>query len=275
MSGIAIAIDPVALQFGHFMLRWYSIFFSLAVVAGVALGVREAARKGIPRALAQDLAVWSVAGGMVGARLFHVIDRWDAYAADPLSALAVWNGGLAVYGGLIGGVVTALAFALWRSLAVWRLADAAAPAMILGQGLGRLACIPNGDAVGAPAAVPWAFTYTHPDSMVPAELRGVPLHPYAVYELVFDLGLFALLWRIRRHDLFERQPGLLFLLYAIAYSAGRFALSYFRVERIWFAGLQEAQVLSLFGLIAAVVAMAALLALRAGRAARVAAAARG
>lgn len=268
MSGIVIEIDPVALQLGHFAIRWFSIFFTLAIVAGVAVGVREAARKGIPPGLAQDLAVWSVFGGILGARLFHVVDRWDAYAADPITALAVWNGGLAVYGGLIGGVVTAVAVALWRWLPVWRLGDAAAPGMILGQGLGRLACIPNGDAAGAPAAVPWAFTYTHPDAMVPSELRGVPLHPYAVYELVFDLGLFAVLWRIRRRELFERQPGLLFLLYAIAYSAGRFGLSYFRVERVWFAGLQEAQVLSLAGLIAAVVALTVLLAMRAGRARR-------
>ncbi|MGH2379133.1 MAG: prolipoprotein diacylglyceryl transferase [Candidatus Limnocylindria bacterium] len=259
MSGIVIGIDPVALQIGHFMLRWYSIFFGLAILAGVWVGVREAARRGLNVDQVQSLAMWSVGGGLIGARLFHVIDRWELYAADPLRAFALWEGGLAVYGGLIGGVLTGLAFALRKRLPVWHVADAAAPGMILGQGIGRLACIPNGDAIGAPAAVPWAFIYTNPASMVPEQLRGVPLHPYAVYELIFDLGLFALLWRLRSHPLFAR-PGTLFLFYVAAYSLGRFALSYYRVERVWFAGLQEAQVLSLAGLAAALIAATVLFA---------------
>lgn len=258
-SGIVIDIDPVIVHLGPFMLRWFSLFFGLAVLAGVIVGIREAGRLGIPRQAAERVALWSVVGGIVAARLFHVIDRWPEYAADPMRIPMVWNGGLAVYGGLIGGVATALAVALWTRIPAWRLADAAAPAMVLGQGLGRLACIPNGDAPGAPAALPWSFTYTHPDAMVPPELRGVPLHPYAVYELLFDLALFALLWRARKHPALERRPGLLFVLYAAVYSAGRFALTFYRIEREWAFGLQQAQVLSLAGLALALLLGAVLL----------------
>lgn len=248
MNGIVINVDPMIGQLGPFMLRWYSLFFGLAIVAGVWLGLREVARRGLDVERAQSLAIWSVVGGMVGARLFHVIDRWDLYAADPLRVLNVWEGGLAVYGGLIGGVLAGAVYARRAGLPGWKLADAAAPGMIFGQAVGRLACIPNGDAYGAPASLPWAFIYTNPLSMIPRDLLGVPTHPYAVYELLFDLALLGLLWRLRR---VFKTDGLLFLTYVGLYAAGRFLLTYYRVEQVWFWGLQEAQVIALLALVAA------------------------
>ncbi len=242
MNGIVIDIDPMIVHLGPLMISWYSLFFVLAIVAGVWLAQREARRKGLDMERVQSLAVWAVIGGLVGARLFHVADRWELYAYHPLRILNIWEGGLAVYGGLIGGVVTGLAYALRHGPSVWRLADAAAPGMILGQAIGRLACIPNGDALGAPTSVPWAFVYTNPMSMAPRELLGVPLHPYPVYELLFNLAVLALLWRLRS---VLKTDGLLFLTYAGVYAAGRFGLTYFRVEKEWFWGLQEAQVISL------------------------------
>lgn len=136
--------------------------------------------------------------------------------------------------------------------------DAAAPAMILGLGLGRLACIPNGDAYGAPADVPWTFIYTNPAAMVPPELRGVPLHPYAVYELILDLALFGALWWARRRSSFAATPGLLFAAYLGLYSLARFLLTYARIEKTWFIGLREAQVFLLLGLAAAVLLLIAI-----------------
>ena len=156
---------------------------------------------------------------------------------------------MAVYGGMVGGVLAGVVYALRHKLAVWKLADAAAPGMILGQAVGRLACIPNGDAYGAPTHVPWAFIYTNPESMVPRELLGVPLHPYPVYELLFDLMVLGLLWRLR--GVFKID-GLLFLTYVGVYAVGRFLLTYFRIEQIWFWGLQEAQVVALLALAGAV-----------------------
>jgi phosphatidylglycerol---prolipoprotein diacylglyceryl transferase len=179
---------------------------------------------------------------MVGARAFHVVDRWDLYADDPVRVLDLSRGGLAVYGGLIGGALTALFYGLWKGLPVWRLGDAAAPAMLLGQAVGRLACIPNGDALGSKTDLPWAFIYTNPRSMVPPDLLGVATHPYAAYEILLNLTLLALLWRLR--SVFK-VDGLLFLTYVLAYSGGRFFLSYLRVEKTWLWGLQEAQVVAL------------------------------
>lgn len=156
---------------GALRLRWYSLLFT---AAGVWLGVREATRKGSNLEQAQTLAIWAMVGGLVGARLLHVIDRWDLYAANPISALNVTQGGLAVEGGLVVGILVALVYAGRTGLPVRRLAHAAAPGMILGQALGRFACIPNGDAYRAPAHVPWAFIYANPHAFLPSALLGVP-----------------------------------------------------------------------------------------------------
>lgn len=242
MNGITINVDPMIGHFGPFMLTWFGLFVALAVSAGWWLGVREARRKGLDVEKVQSLIFWSLLGGLAGARLFHVVDRWDLYAGDPLRILYIWEGGLAIYGGLIGGVLTGLLYAWWVGLPAWRMADAAAPGLILGQALGRFACIPNGDAYGAPTDVPWAFVYTNPATMVPDDLLGMPLHPYPVYEMIFDLALLGLLWRLRS---VYKMDGLLFLTYAGLYAAGRFLLTFFRMEQVWFLGLQEAQIVAL------------------------------
>ena len=249
MNGIEIGVNPMIGHFGPFMPTWYGLLVALAVAAGWWLGVREARRRGLDTEKMQSMILWGLLGGVIGARLFHVVDRWDLYAGEPVRALYVWEGGLAVYGGLIGGVLAGLVYARLAGLPFWKTADAAAPGLILGQGLGRLACIPNGDAVGAPADVPWAFVYTNPASMVPPGLLGEPLHPYPVYELLFDLTLLGLLWKLRN---VYKTDGLLFLTYAGVYAAGRFSLTFFRMEQIWFFGLQEAQVVSLAVLVVVV-----------------------
>lgn len=242
MNGITIDIDPMIAHVGPFMPTWYGLFLALAIFAGGWLGLREARRKGLDPEKVQSLILLSVLGGLVGARLFHVVDRWDLYAAEPLRALYVWEGGLAIYGGLIGGVLTGFTYAWLSGLPVWKMADAAAPGLILGQALGRLACIPNGDAYGAPTDAPWAFIYTNPAAMVPDRLLGVPLHPYPAYELLFDLAVLGLLWRLRG---VYKADGMLFLTYAGVYAVGRFLLTFFRMEQVWFLGLQEAQVVAL------------------------------
>ncbi|MDQ3384252.1 MAG: prolipoprotein diacylglyceryl transferase, partial [Actinomycetota bacterium] len=211
---------------------------------------------GISQSRFEGIAGWGLAGGLVGARLFHVVDQPAAYLDDPWRIFAVWEGGLAVYGGLVGGALAGAAYARFRGVPLGRAADGAAMGMLLGQAVGRLACIPNGDAYGAPTDLPWAFTYVNPATMVPPELLGIPLHPYPTYELLFDLALLAGLLLVRTRPLFATRPGLLFVTYAIGYSTGRFALSYFRMEKEWLWGLQEAQLASLLGIGAGLVLLA-------------------
>lgn len=239
---MTIDVDPVIVHLGPLVLGWYGLFVALAVAVGLWLALREARRKGLPMAQLESLATWVFIGGVIGARALHVIDRWDLYAPHPLGIFAIWNGGLAIMGAVLGGTLTGLAVAWRRGLPVRPIADAAAPGAILGQAIGRFACLFTGDAVGR-ATSGFGVTYLNAGAMVPQ--LGVAYEPVFLYEMVWDLGVFALLWWLRPR---LRIDGQLFALYLASYAIGKFALSFLRTETVWFAGLQEAQLLSIVAL---------------------------
>lgn len=250
MSGIVIDINPVAFSIGPVPLTWHGIFSALAIVVGFALTLPEARRRGLDEDQVYTLGLWAVFAALIGARLFHVVDHWDFYAANPIAILAFTNGGLSIYGGLLGGFVVGGIYA-WRTrLPIRSTFDSAAPALILAQAVGRIGCLINGDVHGAPADLPWAITYVHPDALAPR--LGVPGHPYPLYEIILNLVVFGILWRLRTR---LTAPGMLFLIYAIFYALIRLFLSFVREEAVVLWGLQQAQVIGLGGLLLAVPAL--------------------
>jgi phosphatidylglycerol---prolipoprotein diacylglyceryl transferase len=238
---ITISIDPILLSIGHFMIRWYSLIVLAAILVGIWIAGREAERKGLGKETIYDLATWLVPAGIVGARLFHVIDHWEhVYSANPIQALYIWQGGLAIWGGVIGGFVALVVLAWQRGWRLPLLLDTLAPAVVLGQGIGRLACVITGDAVGKPTTGPFGLAYTNPDAMVPA--LGVYYTPTPVYELLMNVGIFALLWQLRKQKLPE---GALFLIYLLLYASGRFLVTFWSAYRTIAFGLNQAQLISL------------------------------
>ncbi|MEW6569118.1 MAG: prolipoprotein diacylglyceryl transferase [Chloroflexota bacterium] len=238
---ITINIDPVIVHFGHFALRWYGVIVTASIALGVHIASREAMRKGLRPADFQEAVLWVLGAGLVGARLFHVIDHWPhEYASDPLRSLYIWEGGLAIWGGVVGGLLALAAFAWQRKLSLGRLADAGAPGLVLAQAVGRLACVITGDAMGPPTDGPIGFAYVNPGAMVPQ--RGVFYTPMPVYKLVVNLVIFALLWRLRR----RRWPdGGLFPVYLILYSLERFFLAFVSSYQIMAFGLTQSQLVAL------------------------------
>ncbi len=247
---MTINIDPVIFQLGGLEIRWYSLAVLTAVIAAVLIGAREAQKKGIAREEVYSLALWVVLGGVVGARLFHVMENLDYYFDNPSEILHFE--GLAIWGALVGGSVAAVVYARVRHLSLPRLFDAAVPALLVAQIIGRLGCIVNGDAYGDVTGLPWGFTYTNPDSMIPARYFGVPTHPYPVYEMLWNATALLILLRLRRY---LKVDGTLFLSYLLFYAVGRFALTLVREEKVWFWGLQEAQVIALVVFAASIAAL--------------------
>jgi len=242
---ITISIDPVIFSIGHIMIRWYSLIVTFAIVAGVSIAWREAKRKGLAEKHFTDALIWVIAAGLIGARLFHVIDHWShEYATNPIRALYIWEGGLAIWGAVIGGGIAVAVFAWRRKLPLGRLLDIAAPGLVLGQALGRAACVITGDAMGRPTTGPFGFAYTNPGAMVPQ--LGVYYTPTPMYEIIMNLGIFAVVWQLRGRKL---PDGALFLIYLSLYSLGRFIITFWSSYEIVAFGLNQAQIVSLAALI--------------------------
>ena len=246
-----VSINPIILSIGHFALRWYSLILLTAIVVGIWLTAREAERKGFKKEDIYDVAIWIIIGGLIGARLFHVLDHWsDKFAANPIRALYIWEGGLAIWGALLGGLITGAWIAWRRGWYFPKLLDAAAPGLVLAQAIGRIACVITGDAMGKPTNGPFGFAYTSPNAVVPH--LGVYYTPMPVYELVVNLGIFAVLWQLRKRNWTD---GKLFLVYLTLYSLERFFLAFTSSYRIIALGLTQSQIIALLGLIASLVFM--------------------
>lgn len=139
-----------------------------AVVVGTWLTAHEAERRGFRQDDVYDGALWILAGGIIGARLFHVLDHWpDEFAANPVRALYIWEGGLAIWGAVIGGLIAAALVSRRRGWNFGKLLDAVAPGLVLAQAIGRIACVITGDAMGKPTTGPFGFAYTSPNALVP------------------------------------------------------------------------------------------------------------
>lgn len=256
MNGIVINIDPVIFHVGDFAVGWYSIAIIMAVIAAIMVVIREGRRKGISMDDVYSLTIWAIVAGLIGARLFHVMENLDYYSVEPWAIFAVQQGGLAIWGAVAGGALAVVIRARMKKLPLASLVDGAVPALLVGQIIGRLGCIVNGDAYGGSTSMPWGFIYTHPDARIPEQLWGIPTHPYPAYEMLWNIAVLIFLFRIRRH---LKTEGLLFFVYVSLYALGRFALSFVRQEKVWFWGLQEAQVIALLAAAVSAAAVAYLL----------------
>lgn len=249
---ITISIDPIIFTIGHFMLRWYSLILLTAVAIGLWLTGREAERKGFNKAEIYDAAIWIMLAGLLGARLFHVIDHWPhEYATDPIRALYIWQGGLAIWGAIIGGLIAVVIVARSRRWKLPRLLDAFVPGVVLAQAVGRVACIITGDAMGPPTNGPFGIAYTNPNAMVPQ--LGVYYTPMPVYEIIANLAIFALVWFLRKQKWVD---GSLFLIYLTLYSLERFLLGYTSAYPMVAFGLNQSQLIALTSLSAVLVIFA-------------------
>lgn len=259
---MVMALDPELVRLGPLTLAWHGIFVALGLVAGWQLAARLAPLVGL-----DPDVVWAgswpiLGGGLVGARLLFVLEHFPAYADAPLRVLAVYEGGISVFGAVLGGVAGAALYAWRASVSLAPLLDAAAPGFLLGQAIGRIGDLINGEHRGLPTDVPWAVTYVHPNT--PAD-PGVPVHPAVGYELLWDVGAAgATVWLLRR----GAPAGAAYWLGLGLYGLGRFWVGFLRLDARYAMGLGLAQWIGLLVVPVAAVALAWLLTHRAGPADR-------
>jgi len=238
---IDININPTMFDAGPFTLTWHGFFTAVGIIAGVWLAVYLCKRDGIPTEIAQEIALVGVPCAIVGARLFFVFEHWGDFSDDiPRVITGITEGGITLYGGLLGGVLGGLVYALFRKWPIAITLDSAAAGMILGQAVGRIGDLINGEHHADATDLPWAFRYTNPNTL--GEL-GKAVHPTAGgYELVGDLIILALLVFVFRRVL--KRPGWVFCVYMALYGAMRFALSYTRTDEQTIADIPVPQLVS-------------------------------
>ena len=240
---IAINIDPDLARFGQFVFAWHGVFSAIGVIVGVSLGVSIAASAGANEDHAYTLALLSVAGGIIGARLFHVLDKFEYYREHPEQIILVSEGGIAIYGGIVGGVITGALYAKLRGINLAAVADGGGIGLIIGQAIGRIGDVINGEHHGVPFDAWWAVVYTHPNTL---GVVGQPVHLAVGYELLWGLLIFALLMTLRSR---YAGTGRIFWLYVLLYGIGRFWVSFYRVDTLVLAGLSQAQIIAIIGVV--------------------------
>jgi phosphatidylglycerol:prolipoprotein diacylglycerol transferase len=223
---------PVLFRLGSFEITSFGAMVALGAALGILLLRRELVRSGIDAAKGTDAALVGVLGGLAGAKLLYVVEHW----AEPLSSTLLSRGGMSWFGGLTGGVLAGLAMIAWQRLPLTTVLSAAAPALTLGQGIGRIGCFLVGDDYGRATTLPWGIAF--PQGLPPTTDT---VHPTQLYEAALLFGLTAALIALRRRGAADRA---VFAWYLVTAGAMRFLIELIRVNEVVFLGLTTAQVFS-------------------------------
>ncbi|NLI93291.1 MAG: prolipoprotein diacylglyceryl transferase [Peptococcaceae bacterium] len=218
----------------HFSIYLFGLTIVIGMLAGIFLAAKEGKRLGLSEDAIFDIILYSIIGGIVGARLVYVLVYDPSYYfANPLEILHINAGGLSIHGGILGGVL----IGVWRvkkyKLNLWQVADVLAPALILGQAIGRIGC----DVFGIPMVRPYFWGVL---------VNGILVHPAQVYEFILDYFLFAWLW-LRRNSASYR--GQIFVHYLIGFSIIRGIVELFRFNPQVFGFLSVSHLLSMAGIL--------------------------
>jgi phosphatidylglycerol:prolipoprotein diacylglycerol transferase len=240
-------MNPVLLEIGPLTIRWYGLMIATACLVGIWVAGKEAERKGLGKKIIQDFALYAVVGAIVGARVYYVaFGDWSLFFKNPLSLFAIWQGGLAIHGGILGGLLVGLFYARKHKFSFLKLADTFAPSIILGQAIGRIGCFFNGDAHGYPTDLPWGIVY-FPETPAGQMFPGQALHPTQLYEMILNLIIFGILWKVRKKI---EINGYLFLLYVMLYSIIRIFVEHFRADKLtYLSQISAAQSIGILGIV--------------------------
>lgn len=246
-------LDPVFLEIGPFTVHWYGVIIITGVIIGLFLATKEANRLGLKKDLIIDLMVFALPIAIVFARIYYVTFEWNQYVNQPWwEVFAVWHGGIAIHGALIGAIFTAIIYTHIKKASFWQIADIVAPSLILGQAIGRWGNFMNQEAYGgaiSEAAYNNFHQYLPNFIMNQMTIDGVMYHPTFLYESFWNLVVFILLLIFRRYNPIR---GEVFLSYIMLYSIGRFVIEGMRMDSLYIGELRIAQIISVLLIVGAI-----------------------
>jgi phosphatidylglycerol:prolipoprotein diacylglycerol transferase len=248
---------PIVLRLGPFAIYSYGLMMGLGIIAAGVACTSEFKRRGYKGEWASTLVAWSAISGVVGSRIYDIIDNWPHYAANPLDMIFS-SAGFVWYGGLMGGAIASYFVARYYRIPWLVLTDMAVPGLAIGHAIGRIGCLLSGDGDwGTVSDLPWAMAYPNAivgwngqtvlkldshNHLVSAFYPGVRVHPAPVYETILYTGVFLVLWSLRKKP---HVDGQIVYLYLILTGACRFLVEFVRVNPRVLCGLSEAQLIAL------------------------------
>ena len=249
-----LTINPVAFKLGNLSVKWYGIIMAVAIILAVSMAIFEGRKRQIESDDFMDLLLWAVPLGYVGARIYYVIFEWNYYSQHLDEIIAIWNGGIAIYGGLLAGLAVLLVFCYKRMLPSFLMLDIITPGVMAAQILGRWGNFINQEAHGGPTTLAFLQSLHLPDFIInQMKIGGVYYQPTFLYESFFNLiGLLIILLLRHRKHLFKQ--GEIFMLYLAWYSVVRFFVEGMRTDSLYLWGsIRVSQMLSVILLIVVIV----------------------
>ncbi len=213
---------PILFELGPVRIFTYGFFLALGFVTAIFLAGREARRVGLPAGRFYDLCFYIILAALVGSRLLYILTELSYFLEHPLQIFVLWKGGLIFHGGLVLALAVAFFF-MHRQNLPWRVTfDSLAVGMPVGQSLGRVGCFMAGCCYGKPSGLPWAVTFTDPETLCPFREA---LHPSQLYEALLLLPVFGAVYWLRTRKRFDGQLALTYLCLA---GSVRFIVEFFR-----------------------------------------------
>lgn len=237
-------MNPELVNLFGLSIRWYSVLILFGVVVGIYLLRREALRYGMNWDFIFNLSFWTIIIGIIGARVYYVIFNWSEYSGDLLSIFKIWNGGLAIHGGLLAGAITVLVYCKRVKANTLKVIDMALPSVMIAQAIGRWGNFFNSEAHGVATTLSKLKSLHIPNFIAEGMcIDGVYYHPTFLYESLWCIFGFIILIIIRRNK--YTKIGTVTGTYLMWYSTGRFFIEHLRTDSLMIGGFRVAQIISI------------------------------